>query len=499
MNTPLVTSTDSQPIVLDGTAHGAPEWVRHAVFYEIFPDRFAKSDRVAKPTNLERWEDKPTLYGFKGGDLIGIVEKLDYLQELGVNAIYLTPIFQSTANHRYHTHDYFQVDPILGGTPAFRTLLDEAHARGMRIIIDGVFNHTSRGFYQFSHALENGAASPYLDWFYIHGFPLHAYEGRAQYDCWWGIPALPKLNTKNPAVREFIYQVAQHWTRFGVDGWRLDVPAEIDDDAFWQEFRRRVRAVNPQAYLVGEIWHEAQRWLQGDQFDAVMNYLFARACIGFFIGDALDVQLTQHVGYAPIPTLDGTQFARELNRLLSLYSDAVNKVQFNLLGSHDTARLISLARGDASAVKLAMLCLLTYPGTPCIYYGDEMGMAGSKDPDCRRAVIWDRSTWNLEIFDWTRRAIALRHAHRALRDGTFRIVFAADKAIAYLREHEGEQMLVVFNVAFQSNTFAIPLSSVVQSSKQLRPVFGKPLQLEQAQSIVHIQLAARDAVVLQWV
>ncbi len=482
---------------LNGASTGAPEWARHAVFYEIFPDRFAKSARVPKPSNLERWEDKPTLYGFKGGDLVGVVEKLDHLEELGVNAIYLTPIFQSTANHRYHTHDYFRVDPILGGNRAFRLLLDEAHARGMRVIIDGVFNHASRGFYQFSHALENGAASPYLDWFHIHGFPLHAYEGRAQYECWWGIPALPKLNTQNPAVREFIFEVAQHWIQFGADGWRLDVPAEIDDDTFWREFRRRVRAVNPEAYIVGEIWHDARRWLQGDQFDAVMNYLFTRACLGFFIGESLDTQLTQGVGYAPVPVLDGTQFAREINHLLSLYDESVNLVQFNLLGSHDTARLISLARGDVSAVKLATLCLLTYPGAPCIYYGDEMGMAGSKDPDCRRAVIWDRSTWNLEIFEWTKRAVALRHAHRALRDGKFQIIFASNHTVAYLRQHHDERLIVIFNVSQHDESFKMPLQGVVSAGEQLMPVFGNPLEMQIAQSIAHIRMAARDGVVLR--
>lgn len=296
-----------------------PQWVRHAIFYQIFPDRFAKSARVPKPSNLERWEDPPTHYGFKGGDLLGIVERLDYLQDLGINAIYLCPIFQSTANHRYHTHDYYRVDPILGGDAAFRTLLDEAHRRDIRIIIDGVFNHASRGFYQFNHALENGAASPYLDWFYIKGFPLHAYEGKpVNYEAWWGIPALPKLNTSTPAVREFIFGVAEHWIRFGADGWRLDVPGEIDDDEFWREFRRRVKAVNPDAYLVGEIWHPAHRWLQGDQFDAVMNYLFTKACIGFFAGAKMDAHLVSGVGYAPVPVLDGPAFARALQELVSM-------------------------------------------------------------------------------------------------------------------------------------------------------------------------------------
>jgi len=196
-----------------------PDWVTDAIFYQIFPDRFAKSPRVAKPDNLEAWDAKPTMSGFKGGDLLGVVDHLDYLQDLGISAIYFTPIFQSTANHRYHTHDYYRVDPILGGDVAFKELLDAAHARDIRVVIDGVFNHASRGFYQFNHLLENGAASPYVDWFHIKGFPLRAYEGKPlNYEAWWGIPALPKLNTGNPAVREFIFEVAEYWIRQGVDG-----------------------------------------------------------------------------------------------------------------------------------------------------------------------------------------------------------------------------------------------------------------------------------------
>ncbi|MEL7672767.1 MAG: glycoside hydrolase family 13 protein, partial [Chloroflexota bacterium] len=261
-----------------------PEWVKDAVFYQIFPDRFAKSERVVKPSNLEAWDAPPTVFGFKGGDLLGVEEHLDYLIDLGINAIYFNPIFQSASNHRYHTHDYFQVDPLLGGNDAFRTLLDAAHARGVRVVLDGVFNHCSRGFFQFNHLLECGAQSPYVSWFTAYGFPLNAYDEdhEPNYAAWWNLHALPKFNTDNPQVREFLWNVGEYWVRFGIDGWRLDVPYEIDDDAFWQEFRQRVKGANPDTYIVGEIWRESQRWLQGDQFDAVMNYIFTRATTAFF-------------------------------------------------------------------------------------------------------------------------------------------------------------------------------------------------------------------------
>ncbi|HUT15140.1 MAG TPA: glycoside hydrolase family 13 protein, partial [Anaerolineae bacterium] len=279
-----------------------PEWVKDAIFYQIFPDRFASSDAVPKPNNLESWNSAPTRYGFKGGDLLGVVEHLDYLQDLGISALYLNPIFQSTANHRYHTYDYYRVDPLLGGDAAFRTLLTEAHGRGMRIVLDGVFNHASRGFFQFNHILENGAASPYLDWFTVRGWPLHAYSARQKpnYDAWWGLHALPKFNVDSPAVREFLLGVARYWIEEGVDGWRLDVPGEIKDDSFWREFRRQVKRANPDAYIVGEIWSDARHWLRGDQFDAVMNYPFTKACLSFFVGRNLDSALVSGVGYHPV-------------------------------------------------------------------------------------------------------------------------------------------------------------------------------------------------------
>ena len=218
-----------------------PEWVHHAVFYQIFPDRFASSAQVPKPNNLEAWDTPPTPLGFKGGDLAGVIEHLDYLQDLGINAIYFTPVFQSASNHRYHTHDYMQVDPMLGGNGTLKKLLNEAHHRNIKIVLDGVFNHASRGFYQFNHILECGSSSPYLDWFDVYDFPMNAYWGKPNYRCWENLAALPEFNYKNPHVVEFIYSVARHWIDFGIDGWRLDVPFCFGDDEFWQGFRQVVK------------------------------------------------------------------------------------------------------------------------------------------------------------------------------------------------------------------------------------------------------------------
>ena len=434
-----------------------PEWVKDAIFYQIFPDRFAKSETVPKPSNLDPWDSLPTAYGFKGGDLIGVVEHLDWLEDLGINAIYFNPIFQSVANHRYHPHDYYRVDPILGGNEALRLLLDEAHRRGIRVILDGVFNHVGRGFFQFNHILENGPASPYVDWFHIKGFPLNAYSGQPNYKCWADLPALPEFNTDNPAVRRFIFDVARYWIEQGMDGWRLDVPSCIDDDAFWREFRRVVKAANPEAYLVGEVWGDATRWLRGDQFDAVMNYLFTKACIGFFVGDKLDEELVAGMGYAPIPTLDAQGFARHIEELLALYPWEVTLAQLNLLDSHDTARFLTLAGGDVSALKLAVLFQMTYPGAPCIYYGDEIGLEGGRDPDCRRTMPWDESRWNTDLLTWYKKLIAIRRGHPVLRRGEYVSLYAHKGVYAFLRRLGDEVMVIVLNNGEEAHPLDIPL------------------------------------------
>jgi len=475
-----------------------PEWVRDAVFYQIFPDRFARSDRVAKPSNLQPWDSPPTTYGFKGGDLLGVTEHLDTLQDLGITALYFNPVFQSAANHRYHTHDYLRVDPILGGDEALRELLDEAHRRGIRVVLDGVFNHASRGFFQFSHILENGADSPYLDWFIINGYPLrpyHAPAGQHGYEAWWGLPALPKLNTRTPAVREFLLEVGRYWIEFGVDGWRLDVPSEIDDDGFWREFRRRVKGANPEAYIVGEIWGDARRWLQGDQFDAAMNYLFTRACLGFFGGEGLLRSELARTGYQQIDTLDAQGFAAEIQKLLDLYSRSVTEVQFNLLGSHDTPRFKTLAQGDNSAYRLATLFQMTYPGAPSIYYGDEIGMEGGHDPGCRGGFPWDEGRWDQELRDYVRRCIALRHAHPALRRGDLDWLFAGDDVVVYRRRLGSETLVVCLNNGRNPALLTLRVEGYLQDGAVLSDVWSDATAMVSQGSIEGLHLPARSGVV----
>jgi neopullulanase len=496
-----------------------PDWVKDAIFYQIFPDRFARSRRFSeRKLNFQSWESDPTPFDFKGGDLFGIVEHLDYLQDLGINAIYLNPITASAANHRYHTYDYFHIDPLLGGDEAFRELLDAAHARGMRIIPDGVFNHASRGIWQFNHVLENGSGSPYVDWFTFNPDRLNgkkpwgAYPGRREshelrkgtdsyraigYVAWWNLPALPKFNTNTPAVREFLWNAAVHWIKFGADGWRLDVASEIDDDSFWQEFRRRVKEVNPDAYLVGEIWNESQRWLKGDQFDAVMNYLLTEALVEWLIGRKAP-SFVRKIGdweksYRP---LDAQEFSDRIEYLNDLYDPEINFVQFNLLDSHDTPRFLTAARNDESALKLAWLFLFTYHGTPCIYYGDEIGLAGGPDPECRKAFPWDEKEWNLPLREYLKNLIQLRKDHPTLRRGSFQKVYVDRDVYAYTRFFNDEKILVVLNSSKGTKKADITLTQPGIREKPPAILFGTG-SIKEGDQTLKVKLAARSGLVIK--
>jgi glycosidase len=457
-----------------------PDWVKDAVFYQIFPDRFARSAALAgvKPRNLEAWDSPPTPRGYKGGDLLGVVEHLDHIQALGATALYFCPIFQSGSNHRYHTHEYYQVDPLLGGNGALLRLLDEAHHRGMRVVLDGVFNHASRGFFQFHDVLENGEASPYLDWFTFGKFPVNAYdESRpADYAAWWGLHALPKFNTDNPHVRDYIMRVADHWLGLGIDGWRLDVPQEITTPGFWHEFRRRVKDAQPQAYIVGEIWTEATAYLQGDQFDGVMNYPFAEATLAFCGGPRVVAAMAEGKGYTPQRPLTGKDYAARMEWLTNLYPWEIQLTQMNLLDSHDTARAITLCGGDEASVRLATLLLMTYPGAPCLFAGDEIGQPGGlPDYDARRSFPWDHpETWRHDVMAYHQALIALRRSQRALRRGTYQAVFADATAYAFVRRFSGEAILVVVNTAEEPRNLRLPVQDMFSPRARLKVLYPHP-------------------------
>ena len=415
-----------------------PSWTKDAIFYQIFPDRFCRSERYRAIGKFVPWDTLPTRENMFGGNLAGIIDKLEYIASLGVNAVYLCPIFKSNSNHRYHTVDYFEIDPVLGTLKDFDNLVKKAHKLGLRVILDGVFNHCSRGFFQFNSLMELGKNSPYVDWFHVHGWPLHAYSGKPNYDCWWGFPALPKFNTDNPDVREYLFSVGEYWMKRGIDGWRLDVPNEIDDDSFWQEFRRRIKAINPEAYIVGEIWDEPSRWLKGDQFDGVMNYPLRRAVLAYLF-DEKPINLAE--------------FAKRLR-------DAFPKDRFgvpmNLLGSHDTIRLASLPCSNLQRVKLALAILFFLPGAPCVYYGDEIGMEGGKDPDNRRTFPWGKLSDGRRspIFRFLNELITLRNEERVLRDGKLEIAYHAGN-LNIVRSLGRKKMTLVVSAAKPDPLFEI--------------------------------------------
>lgn len=449
------------------------KWYENAVWYQVFPDRFnafnqgfktALTDNYDKYANiihrdLVQWDnDRPTNFDKYGGNLQGIISKLKYLKELGINAIWLNPIFIATSNHRYNTSDYLKIDPLLGTEEDFDELLNKAHKLGIKIILDGVFNHTGYEFWAFQDIVKNGKNSRYKDWYTIKSYPvrkLYQQDAKhpANYECWWNIGSLPKLNYKNPEVRDYIFSVTKKWMTKGIDGWRLDVPQEIKEMDFWQDWCKLVRTCNPDAFILGEIWDNASEWVNtGELFNASMNYYgFREPVLRFFSAEKTTV----------------SEFDKELNDIRKNYSPDANYSMVNLLGSHDTARISSVIfnkdlkdsdkekKGykignvdELTLEKLRIIYLfqMTYVGCPIIYYGDEIGMEGGKDPDCRRPMQWDESKQNKELFNYIKNLIKIRDDNPALRTGIYKTVFCDDKKkiYSYLREKDKDKFFVIF-------------------------------------------------------
>jgi cyclomaltodextrinase len=432
-----------------------PDWLQDAIFYQIFPDRFANGDPSIDPANVQKWGDAPHNQRFQGGDLRGIIQRFDYLLELGVNAIYLNPIFQSPSNHRYNTSDYYRIDPLLGNMTDFQNLIELAHRKNVRVVLDGVFNHCGRGFFAFNDVLENEELSPYKDWFHVHRFPLEAFTpGDAQnYEGWWKFKSLPKLNTSNPQVRSYIFDVARYWIERGADGWRLDVPNEIDDDGFWAEFRQVVKTANREACLIGEIWTADPRWADDTHFDGLMNYPVRAALLDCLCG-------RQNVSW----------FADSLEKLLALYPRENVYAMYLPLGSHDTERVLTLLEGSLEKLKLAFLFQFAWPGAPAVYYGDEIGLEGGKDPDCRRAFPWDPAEWKGDLHAWVRNLVAVRAARASLRRGDYArlTVDEARGAYAFVRTLGDERTLVVMNTSGQAQELELPIGDLWPDGHGLR-------------------------------
>lgn len=352
-------------------------WMKEAVFYEIFVERFnCGRDKKEKSYITMEWGDKPESKSFAGGDLQGIIKKLDYIDSLGVNALYLTPVFQSISNHKYDISDYHVIDEKFGTNADFGRLVTEAHKRGMKVVLDAVFNHCSEFLPQFQDVLKRGKKSPYFDWFVIDGEKPD--KEKLNYEVFSFCNYMPKFNTSNPEVQEFLLNIAVSWIKkYDIDGWRLDVSDEISHD-FWRRFRKRVKEVKKDCVIIGENWHDANSFLQGDQYDGIMNYAFTKACLDYYAFDAFDAQ----------------NFAWKLNNLLMRNTKQVNSMMLNLLDSHDTDRFFTSVHKNKNRVLSAAAVMCMYIGAPCIYYGTELPLEGGYDPDNRRCFDWNEENWD---------------------------------------------------------------------------------------------------------
>lgn len=463
------------PFTLDLTTlqpFTTPEWVHGAVMYQIFPERFAPTDQIPPA-----WGTPPQWSDFQGGHLRGITRNLDYLKELGVEILYLNPINTSPSNHKYDAVDFLHVDPAFGGDTAFKELVQTAHGRGLKVVLDASFNHCYPQFFAFQDLVKQGENSAYKDWFTVHEFPVrvkirpHTAEKLDErfwpwlekfkelsgvpveevtdegplieptYEAWFGVINMPKINQSNPETRAYFLNVARHWlTEYEMDGWRMDVAQHVVDD-FWDEFRQVCKETKPDCYLLAEIWGDTSPWLQGNQFDATMNYYFRDMCVRYFAQTELNTP----------PFMDG------LIRMYQMYAPQVTAVTQNLFGSHDVARFKHLAGERSERLRLATLFKLTMPGVPSIYYGDEIGMSGGDDPDNRRAFPWhQRESWDLAMLAHTRELIYLRQQHPALKLGSWRPVWHSAEALAYERVHEQEHILIILTRQKELRQVALP-------------------------------------------
>lgn len=382
------------------------EWMKDAIFYQIFVERFHMGETTKDTSYINcRWGDIPNPKTFAGGDLKGITKKLDYIKATGCNAIYLTPVFQSISNHKYDISDYYSVDSQFGSNEDLRELVQEAHKRGMKLVMDAVFNHCSDRMQQFQDVLEKGRKSPYYHWFFIKGDKPE--QEKLNYETFAACEYMPKLNTSNPEVQKFLIDIGCYYIReYDIDGWRLDVSDEVSHD-FWRSFRKAIKGCKKEAVIIGENWHDAYSNLRGDQYDSIMNYAFTKACLDYFARETMDAQ----------------QLAWKLNDLLMRNSDTVNSMMLNLLDSHDTHRFFSEVGESRFKMKAALCLLYLFPGTPCIFYGTEILMPGGYDPDCRRCMDWEKANIYGEyadIYELLNRLSIIRKRY-IIAEGTVRI------------------------------------------------------------------------------
>ena len=414
-----------------------PEWAANKVVYQIFPSRFAATE----PVDKELWYKAPiTPMDDLHGNLRGIIEHLDDIQNLGIDVLYMTPIFQSDSCHKYDTTDYYQIDPSFGTTEDLKELVQKAHERGLKVVLDAVYNHTGRKFFAFADILENGEKSKYRDWYFIDGFPLKSEWGEIpNFKCFGYYGGMPKLNLKNPEVEKYITDVACYWIKeCDIDGWRLDVGDEISH-FFWKNFRKAVKAVKKDLLIIGEIWHYAGDFLEGDEWDTVMNYPFYLNLIDLLADEKITV----------------SQFVQNLGYLKGRLHKNCYPLMWNLIDSHDTARFLHLCNDNKKKQHLAAAFQLLLPGMPMIYYGDEYAMPGANDPDCRRGMYWDEEYQDKEMYEWYKRLIQVRKSHACIVEGELDGIVTEDEegTVVLIRKNGEETIAMIFNCSSSAKKF----------------------------------------------
>ncbi len=449
-----------------------PDWVNDSIFYQIFPDRFNHGDKTMNRENVQPPHTIPGSKSFYGGDLEGVIQKIDYLKELGINAIYFNPIFEAPSPHKYDISDYNKIDPHFGTIETFDKMVHSLKKNSINFILDGVFNHTGTGFFAFKDIEKNGSDSKFINWYFIKKFPLFE-DGKPNYECWWNFKDLPKLNTSNPDVKKYLMDCALFWIKKGASGWRLDVPNEVDHH-FWKDFRKTLKSIAPDSYILGEIWQNAKPWLMGDEFDAVMNYRFRDACINFFVYRRCTAE----------------EFIQMIGKQISDYPMQANFALLNLLSSHDTARFFTVVEKDITKLKLALSFQFTYLGVPSIYYGEEIGMEGGRDPDNRRFMIWDKKEWNTEVFNLYKSLIKIRNDNEILKKGDFRFIYARNMIIGFERFIEDNKLVIFINNSDKS--LQIDVTQILGNGDFIDISKNHPLKRKKA-----YRLYANDFVILK--
>lgn len=408
-----------------------PDWAKDAIIYHIFPDSFASGEKeITEESFLLEDSNGVKSHSQLGGTINGIIKNIPYLTELGVNCLYLNPIFKSVSYHKYDTTDYYEIDPCLGTKEDFKTLVEKCHQNSIKIILDGVFNHSGIHFFAFEDLIRNGEKSIYKDWYLPHSFPVKPVYP-PNYEAFAYVENMPRLNTANTEVIEYFIKVGKYWIEeFDIDGWRLDVANEIDHH-FWREFRKAIKSVKEDAFLIAEIWEEAQSFLGGDQFDSAMDYEFTELCEKFFAKECI----------AP------TQFDQQLSRLRVRYKQQIQKCLMTFLDTHDVKRFVTDCFHNEDALKLASMFLLTYEGVPSVFYGDEVGISGTRECEYRKAMLWKEANDNNELFCHYKKLIGLRNKNIALRRGSFKREFIDDLngIYGFTRSHQNQKMMILLN------------------------------------------------------